>query len=333
VRNTRADADMETLAGAQRRERFEQWRDRIRDVRNGPGGAAAPGMPGMPAANPIGAPRSADDGLGCRRPPACAAAPCFETALIAQGPQALLAGLGYLRSFARRPARLSPNPPVCQPPRRRRPLRFDTVGTCARIEKKLGTAAEPDCHGEEALACGIPSDHPLRAILRPDRARLRGQVGRSRSRLVDYLSLVAGPLHSHGRRPTAAKRRRSHLEQVADMLLEAAALPAGRTCREVHRHIGDFTLSGPASTPIAPTAAFDSPQGHFIDYCEQGKRSYWIASTYANDPYAEEAPVLRRLSEQFGVLFPFLAHLAQSPGTYRSELFAEPPQHRALSSA
>ena len=38
---------------------------------------------------------------------------------------------------------------------------------------------------------------------------------------------------------------------------------------------------------------------HFIDYCEQGKRSYYIASTFADDPYREEAPVLRRLSEQF----------------------------------
>ena len=38
---------------------------------------------------------------------------------------------------------------------------------------------------------------------------------------------------------------------------------------------------------------------HFVDYCNQGKRSYFIASTFAGDPYREEAPVLRRLSEQF----------------------------------
>ena len=38
---------------------------------------------------------------------------------------------------------------------------------------------------------------------------------------------------------------------------------------------------------------------HFIDYCAQGKRSYWIASTYEDDPHAEESRVLRRLSEQF----------------------------------
>jgi hypothetical protein len=38
---------------------------------------------------------------------------------------------------------------------------------------------------------------------------------------------------------------------------------------------------------------------HFIDYCTQGKRSYYIASTFADEPYREEAPVLRRLSDQF----------------------------------
>ena len=38
---------------------------------------------------------------------------------------------------------------------------------------------------------------------------------------------------------------------------------------------------------------------YFIDYCEQGKRSYYIASTFEEDAYREEAPVLRRLSEDF----------------------------------
>jgi hypothetical protein len=38
---------------------------------------------------------------------------------------------------------------------------------------------------------------------------------------------------------------------------------------------------------------------HFIDYCSQGKRSYYIASTFEEPPYEEEAPVLRRLSEDF----------------------------------
>ena len=38
---------------------------------------------------------------------------------------------------------------------------------------------------------------------------------------------------------------------------------------------------------------------HFVDYCNQGKRSYFIASTFEEGAYRAEAPVLRRLSEQF----------------------------------
>jgi hypothetical protein len=37
----------------------------------------------------------------------------------------------------------------------------------------------------------------------------------------------------------------------------------------------------------------------FIDYTTQGKRSYYIASTFEEEPYHEEAPVLRRLSDDF----------------------------------
>ena len=47
------------------------------------------------------------------------------------------------------------------------------------------------------------------------------------------------------------------------------------------------------------SAANALSKDHFIDYCEQGKRSYFIASTFEDDPYREEAPVLRRLSEEF----------------------------------
>jgi aminopeptidase N len=91
------------------------------------------------------------------------------------------------------------------------------------------------------------------------------------------------------------------LEEVAAMILEAEAMPPeGRTHREVHRHIGDFTLFWTGVYPetlkkLRSALTRDS----FIDYCEQGKRSYYIASTFDEEPYREEASVLRRLSEGF----------------------------------
>ena len=118
--------------------------------------------------------------------------------------------------------------------------------------------------------------------------------------LIDYLSeLLARFIHMDGifrLRDAAGKR----LEEVAEMLIEAQAVPPeGRTAREIHRHIGDFTLFWTGVYPemlkrLRSALSRDS----FIDYCEQGKRSYYIASTF-EEGYREEAPVLRRLSSEF----------------------------------
>ena len=89
------------------------------------------------------------------------------------------------------------------------------------------------------------------------------------------------------------------LEAVADMLMEAEHLTA-KPKREIHRHIGDFTLFWVGVYPenLKRLRAPDNKDA-LLDYVQQGKRSYWIASTYDEGPYREEAPVLRRLSDQF----------------------------------
>jgi hypothetical protein len=119
--------------------------------------------------------------------------------------------------------------------------------------------------------------------------------------LIDYLSeLLSRFVHMNAifRLCNATGKR---LEEVADMLLEAETLPPeGRTCREVHRHIGDFTLFWTGVYPEALNRLRSAlRKDHFIDYCAQGKRSYYIASTFEDAPYRDEAPVLRRLSAQF----------------------------------
>ncbi len=89
------------------------------------------------------------------------------------------------------------------------------------------------------------------------------------------------------------------LEEVAEMLVEAEQRLA-KPKREIHRHIGDFTLFWVGLFPEALSHLKSADRkDHLIDYCEQGKRSYLIASTFEEKPYEEEAPVLRRLSEDF----------------------------------
>ncbi len=89
------------------------------------------------------------------------------------------------------------------------------------------------------------------------------------------------------------------LEDVAEMMLEAEQRQ-GKPRREIYRHIGDFTLFWTGLYPEA-LSQLQSPdhKDHLLDYLEQGKRSYFIASTYEDEPYHEEAAVLRRLSAEF----------------------------------
>jgi hypothetical protein len=119
--------------------------------------------------------------------------------------------------------------------------------------------------------------------------------------LIDYLSMLLSRfvhIDAIYRLRSESGRR---LEEVADMMMEAEALPKeGRTSREVHRHIGDFTLFWTGLYPdMLKRLCSAMHKDHFINYCEQGKRSYYIASTFESEPYKEESPVLRRISEHF----------------------------------
>jgi hypothetical protein len=148
----------------------------------------------------------------------------------------------------------------------------------------------------------LRADHPLRRLFAGyTEQTFVTLLGVGDPRLIDYLSeLLTRFVHLDAvyRLRNAEGRR---LEEVAEMVIEAEGMPpAGRTRREVYRHIGDFTLFWTGVYPEAVNRLRSAlSKDHFIDYCAQGKRSYYIASTFEEDAYREEAPVLRRLSEEF----------------------------------
>jgi hypothetical protein len=88
------------------------------------------------------------------------------------------------------------------------------------------------------------------------------------------------------------------LEEVAEMLIEAEQRLANPR-REIYRHIGDFTLFWSGVYPEALNKRSGTGSDHLLNYLEQGKRSYLIASSYQEEPYDAEAPILRRLSDEF----------------------------------
>ena len=143
--------------------------------------------------------------------------------------------------------------------------------------------------------------HPLRRLFAGlTEQTFQSTLGVADPRLTDYLSeLLSRFVHIDAVYRLAGTNGR-RLEDVAGMMIEAEELPPeGRTRREVHRHIGDFTLFWTGVYPEALDRLRALTKDRFIDYTARGKRSYYIASTFEDDPYAEEAPVLRRLSREF----------------------------------
>ncbi len=90
------------------------------------------------------------------------------------------------------------------------------------------------------------------------------------------------------------------IQAVVDMLGEAESR-SGIARRDVHRHIGDVTLFWTGVYPESLPALKDvSRKDFFVNYCEQGKRAYFLASTIETDR-GEDASrdILERLSREF----------------------------------
>jgi hypothetical protein len=92
--------------------------------------------------------------------------------------------------------------------------------------------------------------------------------------------------------------RGQRLMQVADMLAEAQHRE-GPARHQVHRHIGDFTLFWSGVYPEVVESMRRGSKDALIDYQQQGKRAYWIASTIPVEKETAPADVLKQLSEQF----------------------------------
>jgi hypothetical protein len=89
------------------------------------------------------------------------------------------------------------------------------------------------------------------------------------------------------------------LMTVGEMAAEAAHR-LGSARRELYRQIGDFTLFWAGVYPEALRPGGGAQRDQYGDYCEQGKRSYHLASQA--EAGSEESPpdeVLVRLSERF----------------------------------
>jgi hypothetical protein len=95
------------------------------------------------------------------------------------------------------------------------------------------------------------------------------------------------------------------LEDVGEMIIESNPLLEAASFdreREVRKHVGDYTLfmTGLFPENVARTRQRKKPRiDAFVDFVQAGKESYAIVSSFDQFEYREEAPMFRRLSENF----------------------------------
>ena len=154
------------------------------------------------------------------------------------------------------------------------------------------------------MSVQISPDHPIRELFSTVVERsFQRHLGMSEPEVNRYLTNVLVEFTHRDGVYRVRDGRGRRLEEIAEMLVEGdVTLNAGsfEREREVHKHIGDYTLFWTGVYPeMLRSLRAVTRADHLIDYVEQGRRSYGIASTFQHGPYAEEAPVLRRLSDQF----------------------------------
>ncbi len=125
------------------------------------------------------------------------------------------------------------------------------------------------------------------------------RMGVADTELVDYVSDLLVRFSK-----TDAMHRIRHLNgrpatEVVSMMAEAQQR-IGLARRNVHRHIGDFTLFWSGMYPEALRDG-ESNDGcdQFTNYCRFGKRAYGIASEIDGDEVIPPGSLLKRLSDQF----------------------------------
>jgi hypothetical protein len=121
--------------------------------------------------------------------------------------------------------------------------------------------------------------------------------------VTDYLTQVLADF-AHMRRVYGVRDLQGRpLTEVADMLLQADVRLQGTSFnqeREIHKHIGDFTLFWAGVYPEAlPRLQERMRKDHLLDYVQQGKNSYAIAASHNYGEYRTQAPVLKKLSDEF----------------------------------
>lgn len=157
------------------------------------------------------------------------------------------------------------------------------------------------------MAGRISRGHPLVRLLAGLIERnFAGHLGWPDAKVIEYVTDVMTAFVHVDQLFKIRNAQGRRVEEVAEMLLEGNLLHRAQSVereREVHKHVGDYTLFMSGIFPeflhrLKTSRAISSPDA-LLDFIQVGKRSYRIVSEFTYGPFEESAELYRKLSENF----------------------------------
>ncbi len=153
----------------------------------------------------------------------------------------------------------------------------------------------------------VPQHHPLRQLFGFLTERnFTETLGWPDFNVTDYLSNLLVEFVHIDRLHSIQNQKGQTVETVVDLLYESEAghdADSAEREREVHRHIGDFTLfiAGlfPEYLSHLKSGGMIYHNDHLVDYMKAGKRSYSIVATYQQGEFKEQPALFQKLSSNF----------------------------------
>lgn len=153
----------------------------------------------------------------------------------------------------------------------------------------------------------IPENHSLRRLFGSLTERcFTEKLGWPDLNVTEYVSNLLVHFTHQDNLYKIRNQQGETVETVVDLLYESEVLLEAQSVdqeRDVHRHIGDFTLfmAGlfPEYLKRLKSAGLIYHKDFLVDYVKTGKRSYGIVAHYPEEEGGDHAPLFRKLSENF----------------------------------
>ena len=152
----------------------------------------------------------------------------------------------------------------------------------------------------------VGRDHPLRHFFTEIVGRrFESDVRLPDPRLAAYVSALLVEFTHVDNLYRVRDARGRRLEDVGEMLLESNPLLEASSFdreREVRKHVGDYVLFVAGLFPESLNGRQRFRQMRldvFVDYMRAGKESYKVVSAFDQFEYRDEAPLFRRLADNF----------------------------------